>query len=213
MALLRSHFPLEVYSRLVRNVDMKHCCPLHSSLRRVGEQILEQICSIVAQFGRGEMENILLKSKDEATTLAVALAIPVIVKSRCLLRHFLIELDVLEVIWNALHREESVTYTTASLSALGHFLKMDDMLCPSIGLSDLFDAGPCRSSELSADVFFQISPQQSVGAVKDLLQVPFFQAMFHGGFTEANSTVIPLPNIEASVLEVSPFSLHSGPIK
>ena len=188
----------------MRNASMKHCCPLHSSLRRVGEQILEQISSIVSQFGRGEMENVLLKTKEDASTqVAVALATPVIVKSRCLLRYFLIELDVLEMICNLLKDGNSVDYAAASLSSLGNFLKMDDLLCPSTNLNEVFNSELCQTMGLQDDVFFQMSSKENVGAIKEKLNSPFFQAMFRGGFSESNSTVVPLPNVEVPVLQVT----------
>ena len=205
VGLVQAYFPLLVFLHLVRSTNL-HCCPLHSSLRRVGEQILEQIGSIANQFGRGEMENVLLRNSKEHddSVRAVALATPVIVKKKCLLRRFLIDFNVLEMIWNLLNDEESVTYAAASLASLGSFLKMDDMLCPSTELSDLFPSESCRCDGIADDVVFQTTSEEQVGAVKDLLQVePFFQAMFRiGGFAESNSTVIKLPDIQASVLKV-----------
>ena len=205
VGLVQAYFPLLVFLHLVRSTNL-HCCPLHSSLRRVGEQILEQIGSIANQFGRGEMENVLLRNSKEHddSVRAVALATPVIVKKKCLLRRFLIDFNVLEMIWNLLNDEESVTYAAASLASLGSFLKKDDMLCPSTELSDLFPSESCRCDGIADDVVFQTTSEEQVGAVKDLLQVePFFQAMFRiGGFAESNSTVIKLPDIQASVLKV-----------
>lgn len=203
VGLLRTHFPLEVYVGLNRKAAQHvRCCPLHSSLRRVGEQILDQMASLTGQFGRGEMEKILLEGVE---TGPVALAAPLIVKSRSLLRRFLTELGVLDAIARLLCQEESRTYATASLSALAAFLKMDDLMSPAVSLSDLFHHGdPCRASEDVEDVFFLVQQDQSVvGGVKSRLQgSSYFQAMFRGGFNESLTDRIPMPGIQARVLLV-----------
>lgn len=79
MALLESQLPVQVYLQLNCRVSVS-CCPLHSSLRRVGEQILDQFAHIVSQFGRGEMEKILTQSQTSSNVNSIALATPLIVR-------------------------------------------------------------------------------------------------------------------------------------
>lgn len=201
--LLQTHFPLEIYLGLNRITSL-HCCPLHSSLRRVGEQILDQMASIVAQFGRGEIENILIKSGDDmASSGVVAMSAPLIVKSRCLLRRYVNDLRILDTIGNQLHSPDSRAYAAASLSSLGSFLKMDDLLSPRTVLNDLFGHEACQVADAKEDVFFQIIPSQTIGGVKSRLQgASFFEAMFRGGFQESHTNIVPLVDIQAPVLKV-----------
>ena len=202
--LLKTHFPLEVYLGLNRRLTTVHCCPLHSSIRRVGEQILEQMASIVAQFGRGEIENILIKSADDvASSRVVAMAAPLIVKSRSLLRHYISNYHILETIGKQFFLPESRAYAAASLSSLGSFLKMDDLLSPRTSLSDLFSHESCKVADAKEDVFFQIIPSQRIGGIKSRLQdASFFEAMFRGGFQESQSNIVPLVGVQAPVLKV-----------
>ena len=79
VSLLESHFPLQVDMQLNGRTSV-NCCPLHSSLRRVGEQILQQLALIVSQFGRGEMEKILTNNETNSNIYSVALAAPLIVR-------------------------------------------------------------------------------------------------------------------------------------
>lgn len=204
MDLLQTHFPLEVYLGLNRRLTTVHCCPLHSSIRRVGEQILDQMACIVAQFGRGEIENILIKSADDLTSSGVvAMAAPLIVKSRCLLRRYINDLQILDTIGKQLCSPESRAYAAASLSSLGSFLKMDDLLSPHTALGDLFSHEPCQVADAKEDVFFQIIPSQMIGGVKSRLQdASFFEAMFRGGFQESQTNVVPLVGVQAPVLKV-----------
>lgn len=204
MDLLQTHFPLEVYLGLNRRPTSLHCCPLHSSLRRVGEQILDQMASIVGQFGRGEIESILIKSADNLESSGVvAMAAPLIVKSRCLLRRYVNDLRILDTIGIQLHSPNSRAYAAASLSSLGSFLKMDDLLSPPTALNDLFSHEPCQVADAEEDVFFQIVSRQTIGGVKSRLQgASFFEAMFRGGFQESHTNIVPLADIQAPILKV-----------
>lgn len=113
--------------------------------------------TLASQFGRGEMENILIRRTANQSEAAVALAAPLVLKSRRLLRRYATDLCVLDTIFDQLtginskaekteqQLKESRVYATASLSALATFLKMDDLGHP----------GPMRAS--LADVFQQVS--------------------------------------------------------
>lgn len=79
MALLESQMPMQVYLQLNCHISA-NCCPLHSSLRRVGEQILDQFSLIVSRFGRGEMEKLLTQNQLNDNINSVALATPLIVR-------------------------------------------------------------------------------------------------------------------------------------
>lgn len=184
---------------------MLHCCPLHSSIRRVGEQILDQLASIVAQFGRGEIERILTKTSNHSPSSGVvAMAAPLIVKSRGLLQRYVNELQILDTIGQQLHHPESRAYAAASLSSLGSFLKMDDLLSPQTTISDLFAHDSCRAVDIEEDVFFHIAPDQTIGGVKNLLQgASFFEAMFRGGFQESQTNVVPIFDVKLPVLKVT----------
>ena len=81
---------------------------------------------------------------------------------------------------------------------------MDDMICPQTVLGDVFDNEPCQVSAVEEDVFFQLAPNQLVGGVKNRLQVPFFEAMFRGGFQESNSLIVSLTNsVQPPVFKVN----------
>jgi hypothetical protein len=170
----------------------------------VAEQILDQMASIVAQFGRGEIENILIKSADNLVSSGVvAMAAPLIVKSRCLLRRYVNDLQILDTIGKQLRSPDSRAYAAASLSSLGSFLKMDDFLSPHTVLDDLFSQESCQVADVKEDVFFQIVPSQKIGGVKSRLQgASFFEAMFRGGFQESQTNVVPLVDIQAPVFKV-----------
>lgn len=176
----------------------------------MAEQILDQMASIVAQFGRGEIENILLKSSDDlAKSAVVAMAAPLIVKSRGLLRRYVNDLQILDTIGKQLYSPDTRAYAAASLSSLGSFLKMDDFLSPHTALSDLFSHKPCQVTNVREDVFFQLITGQTIGGVKSRLQdASFFEAMFRGGFQESQNDVVVLVDIQAPVLKV--FSHVNG---
>ena len=170
----------------------------------MAEQILDQMASIVAQFGRGEIENILIKSADNLVSSGVvAMAAPLIVKSRGLLRRYVNDLQILDTIGKQLRSPDSRAYAAASLSSLGSFLKMDDFLSPHTVLDDLFSQESCQVADVKEDVFFQIVPSQKIGGVKSRLQgASFFEAMFRGGFQESQTNVVPLVDIQAPVFKV-----------
>lgn len=202
--LLRIKFPSEVYLALNKRIGSVPCCPLHSCLRRVCEQVLEQMSFTVDRFGRGEMESLLLKhSEDSCLTEAVAMATPLLVKSRSLLRRFVEDLNVLDVIFHMLRSGSSAVHAAASLSSLGCFLKMEDMLCPSTSAGDIFKQGLCQVANVEEDVFFELEPQEIVGGIRTKLQgASFFEAMFRGGFQESKSTVVTLAGVQAPILKV-----------
>lgn len=71
------------------------------SLYRVGQQILDQLSEIVLKFGQGEIENVMTNEKkgnDSKSIKIVAMTIPVIVKSRNLLRRYLTDFNVLNIL-------------------------------------------------------------------------------------------------------------------
>lgn len=158
------------------------------------------------------MESLLLKnSENSQVTEYVALATPLLVKSRSLLRRFLEELHILDVIFLLLNSERMLEHAAASLSSLGCVLKMDDMICPTTCLGDVFKQGVCQVADLEEDVFFHISSQEAVGGIRRKLQeASFFEAMFRGGFQESKATVITLTGIQAPILKVKTILIFKG---
>ena len=116
------------------------------------------------------------------------------------------DLKVMDIIGDLLRQGSSSSrYAIASLSSLGAFLNMDDLICPSTVLDDIINDEPCQLTGVEEDVFFQLAPNQLVGGVKSRLQVPFFEAMFRGGFQESNSEVVSLTrlSLQPQVFKVS----------
>lgn len=134
------------------------------------------------------------------------MSVPLIVKSRSLLRRYVNDLQVLDLIGKELRSSDSRTYAIASLSSLASFLKMDDLLSPHTTLADLFSHKPCQAADAAEDVFFQVTANQTIGGVKSRLQgASFFEAMFRGGFQESQTNVVSIVNIQAPVLKVLNF--------
>jgi hypothetical protein len=97
-------------------------------------------------------------------------------------------------------------YATVSLTSLGTFLKMEDLLIsPHVNdMEDFYDRTACQIDvDEEEDVQFLINSGVTVGGIKNRLQVSnFFQAMFRGGFKESTSDKVTLADVEAPVLRV-----------
>ena len=115
------------------------------------------------------------------------------------------DLEVMDIVGDMLRQGGNQSrYAVASLSSLGTFLKMDGLICPQTVLGDVFNNEPCQVVTVEEDVFFKLAPDQLVGGIKSRLQVPFFEAMFRGGFQESNSLIVSLTNtIQPQVFKVN----------
>ena len=82
---------------------------------------------------------------------------------------------------------------------------MEDLLISSSvhNVEDLYENFDCQVNGIVEDVKFKISPNISIGGVKNLLDKSiFFQAMFRGGFKESKSDEITLTDIQEPILKV-----------
>lgn len=112
----------------------------------------------------------------------------------------------MDIISSLLTSAETIACATVSLTSLGVFLKMEDLLIsPNANdFEDLYDRNNCQVNvDEREDVQFLIYPDITVGGIKNrLTDSHFFQAMFRGGFRESTSEEVALADIEAPVLKV-----------
>ena len=153
-----------------------------------------------------EIEKVLSEDTDDLTSSGpVALAVPMIIKSQPLLKRYVEDLRILNVIAHQLRSPESRTYAVAALTSLGASFKMDNQLLPKTSLTDVCNDTSCKVANTEEDVFFQMSSDQKViGGVKGILQEAssYFEAMFRGSFRESQVDVVQLDQIPAPVLQV-----------
>ncbi len=182
----------------------------------MGEQILDIMSTLAGQFGRGKMEKILSRRKESILdgAEAVALAAPLILRSRRLLRRYVSELGILDIIFDGLllPGEDvggSRIYAIASLSALAAFLKMEDLIHPGPIrplLADIFHpAVGCKVSGIKEDVFFYVEDDETiVGGVKFKLQETnsYFAGMFRGGFQESRADKVQISGVQGPLFKV-----------